>query len=31
MTGLSGGAPDLVCARCDKPLEMGKVEASFAS
>lgn len=29
MTSLSGGVPDLICARCDKPLEMHKVEASY--
>ena len=29
MTGVSGSVPDLVCARCDKPLELRKVEASY--
>lgn len=29
MSAVSGNVPDLVCARCDKPLEMRKVEASY--
>ena len=29
MTDLSGAVPNLVCARCDKSLEMRKVEASY--
>jgi len=31
MSSISGEVhvPDLVCARCDKPLEMRKVEASY--
>ena len=29
MTSLSGGVPDFICARCDKLLEMRKVEASY--
>lgn len=29
MTDAPGGVSDFICARCDKPLEVRKVEASY--